>query len=136
MFVTSQWLSVAEVHVHLNQLEDASQALDKAFEAVHTIPETIFEPNLYRFRGELRQRLPNPALDEAEADFQYAVRLAQERSSHAMGLRAALSLGHLWEAQGKYSDIRELLGPIVNRLSEGFDIPDLVDATALLSRVT
>jgi predicted ATPase len=45
------------------------------------------------------------------------------------------SLARLWRDQGKRAEARDLLGPIYNWFTEGFDAPDLKDAKALLDEL-
>jgi predicted ATPase len=47
-------------------------------------------------------------------------------------LRASTSLARLWRDQGKRAEAGDLLSPIYNWFTEGFDAPDLKDAKALL----
>jgi hypothetical protein len=50
-------------------------------------------------------------------------------------LRAGLELGRLWRDQGKCIEARELLTPIYDSFTEGFDAPILRDANALLAEL-
>ena len=49
-----------------------------------------------------------------------------------MELRAAMSLGRLWQQQGRQAEAYELLAPIYDWFTEGFDTADLQEARALL----
>ena len=49
-----------------------------------------------------------------------------------MQLRASVSLARLWCDQGKRTEARELLTPVYDWFTEGFDATDLVEANALL----
>jgi predicted ATPase len=51
-------------------------------------------------------------------------------------LRAATSLARLWQRQGKTTEAHELLTPVYNWFTEGFDTVDLKDAKALLAELT
>jgi predicted ATPase len=53
-----------------------------------------------------------------------------------VGTRAATSLARLWRDQGKRQQARELLAPIYNWFTEGFDTLDLKEAKALLAELT
>ena len=46
-----------------------------------------------------------------------------------------MSLTRLWHAQGKRAEGRDLLAPIYDWFSEGFDTPDLIEAQALLDEL-
>jgi predicted ATPase len=47
-------------------------------------------------------------------------------------LRTSISLARLWQSQGKRGDAYELLAPVYNWFTEGFDTKDLQDAKTLL----
>jgi predicted ATPase len=49
--------------------------------------------------------------------------------------RAAMSLARLWRDQGKVSEARELLAPVYEWFTEGFDTRDLKEAKALLEEL-
>ena len=51
----------------------------------------------------------------------------------SLELRAATSLAGFWSSQGRQQAARELLAPIYDWFSEGFDTQDLMDARALLA---
>ena len=42
----------------------------------------------------------------------------------------------LWQSQGKTAEARDLLAPVYNWFTEGFDTADLKDAKALLTALT
>jgi len=49
-------------------------------------------------------------------------------------LRAAMSLGRLWQTQGKRAESQQLVAEVYGWFSEGFDTPDLQHAKALLEQ--
>jgi predicted ATPase len=51
-------------------------------------------------------------------------------------LRAATSLARLWSEQGRRAEACELLAPIYDWFTEGFDTPDLKDAKVLFDELT
>ena len=46
-----------------------------------------------------------------------------------------MSLARLWDSQGKCREAYELLAPIYNWFTEGFDTKDLKEAKALLEQL-
>ncbi len=58
--------------------------------------------------------------------------MARHRQAKSWELRTAMSLTRLWQQQGKHAEARELLAPVYNWFTEGFDTADLKDAKALL----
>jgi predicted ATPase len=56
----------------------------------------------------------------------------RRQEAKSLELRAAMSLAHLWQQQGKQAEAHELLAPIYGWFTEGFDTADLLEAKALL----
>ena len=69
---------------------------------------------------------------EAEACFRQALDMARQQQAKSLELRAAMSLARLWQGQGKHAEARQLLAPIYNWFTEGFDTADLREAKGLL----
>ena len=65
--------------------------------------------------------------------FQQDLALARHQQAKSLELRAAMSLGRLWQQQGKRDEARALLAPIYGWFTEGFDTADLQEAKALLA---
>ena len=85
----------------------------------------------------MRGDLLNAAGDQsgAEQHYRQAIAVAERQSAKLFQLRASTSLARLWRDQGKRAEARDLLGPIYNWFTEGFDAPDLKDAKALLDEL-
>jgi len=73
-----------------------------------------------------------PMEAQAEANFERALAVAREQHAKSWELRAAISLARLWRDQGKVQQARELLTPVYDWFTEGFDTRDLREAKALL----
>jgi adenylate cyclase len=124
------WL--AEVADHLGHPEDGLQALAEAYTLVEQHEERYWEAEVCRLRGILllRQTMSQP--EEAEIWLQRALDAARRQEAKSLELRAAMSLAHLWQQQGKRAEARQLLGEIYGWFTEGFDTVDLQEARALL----
>jgi predicted ATPase len=70
-----------------------------------------------------------------EACFRQAIDIVRTQHAKFLELRAATSLARLWQQQGKRQDAHELLAPLYNWFSEGFDTADLQAARALLDEI-
>jgi predicted ATPase len=92
------------------------------------------DAELYRLKGELTLQAPGSALkiNEAEACYHTALDIARRQQAKSLELRAATSLARLWQQQGKTTEARNLLAPVYNWFTEGFDMADLKDAKSLL----
>ena len=92
--------------------------------------ELVYRPNALTCRGELRLKLGQTEL--AEADFREAIALAQKMQAKAWELRATTSLARLLANAGNRDEARTMLAEIYNWFTEGFDTADLKDAKTLL----
>jgi len=71
----------------------------------------------------------------AEDSYCRALAVARQQQAKYWELRAALSLARLWRDQGKVQQARELLAPVYEWFTEGFDTLDLKEAKALLEEL-
>jgi predicted ATPase len=109
--------------------------LDEALMLVEKNEERWCKAELYRLKGELLLQLFSDNHTEAVACFQQALDVAQSQQAKSWELRAATSLARLWQQQGKRQEAHDLLGPVYNWFTEGFDTADLKDAKALLDEL-
>lgn len=93
------------------------------------------EAELHRLRGELLLTLPAPDRPEAEACFRRALAVAGEQGAKLWELRAATSFARALCDQGKQAEARNVLQPAYGWFTDGFAIPDLVEAKTLLDGV-
>ena len=119
----------------MGQPEVGLTALAEALTLVDTTGERWYEAEIYRLKGELllQQNADNQA--DAETCFQHAISIAQSQQAKSWELRAATSLARLWQQQGKREEAHDLLAPVYNWFTEGFDTADLQDATKLLEEL-
>jgi predicted ATPase len=133
--------------------EEGLQLVDEALKVVEHTEERFYEAELYRLKGTLTLKqsevrgpasgVPNTqhptpnshAEAEAEACFYKAIEIAQQQQAKSLELRAAMSLGRLWQQQGKKEEARQLLAEIYGWFTEGFDTKDLQEAKALLKEL-
>jgi predicted ATPase len=79
--------------------------------------------------------LSTPDEAAAEAAFVCALEVARGQGAKMWELRAATILARLWRDQGKQGDARDLLAPIHAWFTEGFDTPDLREASNVLAEL-
>jgi predicted ATPase len=126
---------IAEVYGSLRQEAVGLTVLAEAFETVVNTGGRCYEAELYRLKGELLLQLSSDNQPEAEISFQQAISIAQSQHAKSWELRAATSLAKLWQSQGKRREAYDLLAPVYNWFTEGFDTADLKDAKALLDEL-
>ena len=61
--------------------------------------------------------------------------MARGQQAKSWELRAALSLGRLWQRQGKRDAARQMLAEVYGWFTEGFETADLQEAKALLEEL-
>jgi predicted ATPase len=129
----STWLALlAEAYGGIGQAEAGLRLLAEALAVMDNTGERCDEAELHRIKGELMLRQAVPDALQAEAYFQQALAVARHQQAKSWELRAAMSLGRLWQQQGKRAEARQLLAEIYGWFTEGFDTADLQEASALL----
>ncbi len=58
--------------------------------------------------------------------------MARAQQTISLELRAAMSLARLWQQQDKRQAARDLITPVYDWFTEGFDTADLQETKALL----
>jgi predicted ATPase len=149
---------LAEAYGKAGQTENGLKAVAEALAAVDRTEERFYEAELYRLKGTLtlqsqislkqvsdksqasqnksedtdpRPLVPDPQ-SEAEACFLKAIEIARRQQAKSLELRAVMSLGRLWQQQGKKAEARKMLAEIYGWFTEGFNTKDLQEAKALL----
>jgi TOMM system kinase/cyclase fusion protein len=130
------WLALlAETSSRRGQVEEGSRILAEAFVLVNKNGERWWEAELHRLTGELLLRQGGPDA-QVEACFHHALNTARRQQAKSLELRTAMSLSRLWQHQGKRAEARQMLAPVYNWFSEGFDTTDLQEANALLEELS
>lgn len=134
---------LAEVQQHSGRVADGLGSLDEALRAVEEHGERFYEAELYRRKGEslLAQegggqefrKLSAPS-SAAEACFQRAIDIARRQAAKSLELRAAMSLGRLWQAQDRTAEARRLVAEVYEWFGPRLETPDLHQARTLLER--
>jgi hypothetical protein len=126
----------AEGLAGLGELTEAVATIDERLERSEKSGERWYDPELLRIKGDvLLQRATDHSQASAEVCLQSAIDLARQQGALLWELRAALSLSRLWVRQHQQDDVRQLLAPIYDRFTEGFDTADLRSAGAMLDAV-
>jgi class 3 adenylate cyclase/predicted ATPase len=116
------------------QIEEGLTLLDDALEIAERTGERSLEAELNRHKGQLLLRQGHT--EAAEVLYRKALGIAAEQGAKLWELRAAMSLARLRRDQGRGAEARDLLAPVYDWFTEGFDTPDLKEAKALLSELS
>jgi class 3 adenylate cyclase/predicted ATPase len=128
----THWLGLtAAAHIAAGRFAEALAALDRAAETAAATAECYYEAELQRLRGVLLVAR-GAAASEAEAWLRKALDTARGRGARSLELRVATDLARLWRDRGERRKAHDFLAPIYGWFTEGFDLPDLRDAKALL----
>jgi hypothetical protein len=88
----------------------------------------------HRLTGELHLVANAPrATHHAEEAFLHALDIARSQGAKLFQLRAAVSLGRLWERLGRGAEALTLVAGARQDIMAGVTLPDVIDADALLA---
>jgi predicted ATPase len=124
---------LAEVYGSAGEPEKGLHRLAEAAKLVETTQERWAEAEMHRVRGTLLLSMNEHAA--AEDSYHNALAVAKWQSAKLFELRAATSLARLWRDNGKRTEGQDLLAPIYDWFTEGFDTPVLKEAKALLDQM-
>jgi predicted ATPase len=126
-------MTLAEVCGKAGHPEEGLKRLAEAGELVETTQERWAEAEIYRLQGTLLLSMREDAA--AEDSYRQALGVARLQSAKLWELRAAMSIARLKRNQGKRDEARDLLAPVYEWFTEGFDTLDLKEAKALLEEL-
>jgi predicted ATPase len=123
---------LALARAQIGQFDQAWTDIHQAITAQETAKEKWSEAEINRTAGEIALRGPEPDAAKAEAYFLCALEIARKQKAKSWELRAATSMARLLRARGKRAVARDILTPIYDWFTQGFDTLDLREARALL----
>ena len=94
-----------------------------------------WEAELHRVKGELLLMHSPDDPGKAESWFKQAIEIARAQGAKSLELRATVSLAHLWQDRGKRGEARDILAPVFEWFTEGFDTPDLIETKIVLAQL-
>ncbi len=121
----------AHLHWRHGRVADGRAAIADAFALIERTDERYYSAELHRLDGELL-RAGKASEDVSEGAFQQALLIARQQGAKFFELRAALSLGRLWQRQGKTAPARTLVESVYLSFDDQSATADREDARALL----
>ena len=128
--------SLAETIAHLGDLDGAIGLIDEVIVAQMTRPrweERSHYAEILRLKGWMLGLKGDFA--GAEQSYLASLDWARQQQAKSWELRTSTSLARLWQDQGKRDQAHELLSPVYDWFTEGFDTKDLKEAKALLDEL-
>jgi predicted ATPase len=123
---------LAETELRAGHLERARAALNDAAAISDELGETFWRAGMLCIEGDLLRARSNNNQSGAEARYREAIAIARDQQAKSLELRAVTRLARLWHGQGGTADARDLLAPVYDWFTEGFETLDLKDAKMLL----
>jgi predicted ATPase len=116
------------------RVAEARAAIDKALSRSLDKQELWCFAELLRVKGMLvLAEASSGAEIEAEAHFLQGLESARGQGALSWELRCATSLAKLRRDQGRPQEAREVLGPVLDRFTEGFATADLRAASSVMN---
>ena len=125
---------LADACLRAGDADGAMSQVALAMNAVESLKDRIWEPEVLRLKGESLLALGAGAGEEAESCFRRAISVASDRGAKSWELRATISLCRLLRNRGERREAGRTLAAVYESFTEGFDTLDLRDARELLSR--
>jgi predicted ATPase len=125
---------LAQGYAAAGQIHAALQALERADGLIAQTGHETFEALREHQYGELLLRASTADRAQAERHYLRSLEVARAQGSRTIQLRAT-SLALLWAERGERQKAHDLLAPVYEWFTEGFDTADLKDAKALLDEL-
>ena len=125
---------LAERYLAHGDLPLAWQCLDRAKDFVAKTGENWWSAEICRLEGLLHCASNDADLEKAESCFRNALRIAAEQKAKCLELRAATSLARLLADTPRRAEAFEILNKLFNWFQEGLELPDMLQAKAILKR--
>ena len=131
------WLLAESAQECLRQglVAEARDLLAEASAHAERNGERYWLPEIHRLLGfvELTAGVADPG--NAEGRYRSALELAHSQESQSLALRAATSLAAMLHERGQRPAAHDVLAPVYQSFTEGFDTSDLVAARTLLAQL-
>ncbi|HEX2888006.1 AAA family ATPase [Vineibacter terrae] len=126
--------SRADAMLRVGRQAEAESLLDDVLKDLQDGQRGYLAPETFRLRG-VAYHLQG-ATGLAEGCFRRALKVAELQGQRWLQLRAAVDLTRLLLDRSEQSGAHDLLKPMLMSFDEGFDLPDLNEAKAILDRCT
>jgi pentatricopeptide repeat protein len=126
---------LAQGYARMGRTEEALGMLNEAVERVECTGEKMGYAEMLRLKGEVLLMHDPAATAEAESCFRAAVEVARAQEAKWWELRTTVGLARVLRDTSRSDEAHKVLAEIYNWFTEGFELPDLKDAKALLEEL-
>ena len=126
---------LAELEAEGADADGALRRIDEALTLASETGERWTDALLHRLRGEILLKRDPANTAPAEEAFLAAIAAAQAQKAKSFELRAALSLGRLYQSTGRLADAYAVLAPALEGFEPTPEMPEIAEARALLERL-
>jgi len=135
LFESFQLALFAEAQLRKRLYDESAETLDEAFAVSGRFGEQFSTSELRRLKGELRLARSCDAESRrgAEEDFRAAIEISRTLGAKLLTLRASVSLARLLACTTRSAEALALVAAARAEVTEGGDLPDVTEATALLT---
>ncbi len=126
-------LEQAELRCEAGDLDGSERAIELALECQCSAEDVVVVCETLRVGAQIvRVRGGDKSAQRAETMLVESIRVARTQRALTLELASATSLAQFWILDGRREEAKGLLGPIVDQFSEGFNLPPISQARALL----
>jgi len=126
---------LAESYARVGRIEEGLAWLNESLTHIERTGVKLELSEILRIKGEVLLMRDRKANDDAEACLRSALHEARMQEAKWWELRTSVSLARLLHDTNRRDEARTMLTDIYNWFTEGFDLPDLKDAKALLDEL-
>lgn len=123
---------LAQAYARIGEFEKALAMLDESLRHIQRTGEKRDEAEILRLKGEALLMRDTGAIVQAEKCFRQALEVARAQENKWWELRTSVALARLLHETNRRGEARTILAAIYNWFTEGFNLPDLKEAKALL----
>ena len=127
---------LAYSYAKIGRTEKGLKMLEEALAHIERTGEKVDQAEMLRLKGEMLLMRDHFAANEAEKCFREALEVSRAQEAKWWELRTSVSLARLLRNTNSRDEARTMLGNIYNWFTDGFDLPDLKDAKALLDELS
>jgi predicted ATPase len=131
--------ALAEALAGLGQFTEALAIAEETVTSAleNSESQSWYLPRLLHIKGEiLLQQSPDQSAEIAADCLREATRIAGEQRALLWELRVSVSFARMRIVQGRTEEARQILSPVYERFTEGFELPYLRSARALLAELS